>query len=141
MNTLIRPFQPADRDDVIALWQASGLTRPWNDPGKDIDRKCSVQDDLFLIAQADQVLVGSVMGGYDGHRGWINYLAVLPDWRRQGLGRLLMGEVETRLLASGCPKINLQIRLGNEQALAFYESLGFTDDQCYCLGKRLISDE
>ena len=80
----IRAFDRRDRDDVVALWHACALVRPWNDPHRDIERKLRVRRDLFLVAIDDQVLVGSVMAGYEGHRGWINYLAVDPRWRRRG---------------------------------------------------------
>ncbi len=136
----IRPFETGDTEAVIALWQACELTRPWNNPKLDIDRKLAVNDDLFLVAEDNGRVVGSVMGGYEGHRGWINYLAVDPTIRKQGLGRQLMLDVENRLLAKGCPKINLQVRTGNDAVVAFYEAIGFSDDNCVSFGKRLIPD-
>ncbi|MDE0227473.1 MAG: GNAT family N-acetyltransferase, partial [Spirochaetaceae bacterium] len=81
-----------------------------------------------------------VMAGYEGHRGWINYLAVATEYRGRGFGRRLMDEVEARLLAIGCPKINLQIRRSNTEAVEFYRSLGFTEDDSVSMGKRLIPD-
>jgi len=136
----IREFEPQDSDEVIALWESCELTRPWNNPLLDIERKLSVKDDLFLIAEQDGEIIGSVMGGYDGHRGWINYLAVSPTIRKQGIGRQLMHAVEQRLLQKGCPKINLQIRKGNDTVIAFYEAIGFSDDACVSYGKRIIPD-
>ena len=136
----IRTFTDADTKATIALWQACELTRAWNDPDKDIERKLSVNDDLFLVAEIQDNIVGSVMGGYDGHRGWINYLAVDPGQRKQGLGKQLMLTVEHRLLSLGCPKINLQIRTGNEAVMEFYRAIGFTEDACVSFGKRLIPD-
>lgn len=141
MSTDIRTFHPSDTAAVIALWEACELTRPWNNPILDIQRKLSVKDDLFLVAERDTGIVGSVMAGYEGHRGWINYLAVSPECQKQGLGRALMSAAQVRLLARGCPKINLQVRQGNDQVIAFYESIGFSDDECVSLGKRLIPDE
>lgn len=141
MQNSIRTFEKNDSKSVVTLWHACHLTRPWNDPVKDINRKYAMHDDLFLVAVHDGGISGTVMGGYEGHRGWINYLAVHPSNRRQGLGRLLMQEVESRLLALQCPKINLQVRNDNHDIIAFYESLGFADDQCTSLGKRLISDQ
>lgn len=138
---IIRPFDVDDEDDLIALWQRCELTRPWNDPRKDIRRKLAVQPELLLVALEGDRLVGSVMVGYEGHRGWINYLAVAPDLRRRGLGRELMAEAERRLLALGCPKVNLQVRAGNEAVVAFYERLGYSLDHTVGLGKRLIVDE
>jgi ribosomal protein S18 acetylase RimI-like enzyme len=114
---------------------------PWNDPRRDIARKRGRDDDLFLVAVADGTVVGTVMGGYDGHRGWVNYLAVDPSWQRRGLGERLVREVERRLLGLGCPKVNLQVRDGNEAALAFYGSIGYAIDPVTSFGKRLVDDE
>lgn len=137
----IRTFQPTDADVVVALWEACELTRPWNDPHKDIARKVAVDDDLFLVGDVDGAVVASVMAGYDGHRGWVNYLAVDPGRRRHGLGRALMHEAEARLAARGCPKVNLQVRETNTDVLAFYAQLGYEVDAAVSMGKRLESDE
>ncbi len=136
----IRPFQPRDAAAITALWQACGLTRPWNDPAKDIARKGTVQPELFLVAEVNGVLVGCAMFGYDGHRGWVNYLAVTPDHQRRGIARALMAEGEARLAALGCPKLNLQVRSGNRAVLDFYHRLGYVTDDVVSLGKRLIAD-
>lgn len=136
----IRTFVPADEDAVIALWRACELVRPWNDPGKDVARKVAVADDGLLVAVESGRIVGAVMAGYDGHRGWINYLAVAPELQGGGIGRALMAEAETRLRAVGCPKINLQVRGDNAAALAFYARLGFAVDDAVSLGKRLEPD-
>jgi ribosomal protein S18 acetylase RimI-like enzyme len=145
MEPVIRPFRPADTEAVVALWESCGLVRPWNDPRRDIARKLTVQPELFLVATdptADdrQALVAAGMAGFDGHRGWVNYLAVRPDLQGGGLGRTMMAEFERLLEAMGCPKVNLQVRAGNEQVLAFYASLGYAPDQAVSLGKRLIAD-
>jgi ribosomal protein S18 acetylase RimI-like enzyme len=137
----IRSFQDADEAAVIRLWDRCGLLRPWNDPSKDIARKRGVQGELFLVGTIDGAIVASVMAGYDGHRGWINYLAVDPDWRRRGMASVLMAEAERLLRALGCAKINLQIRRDNLDAMAFYERLGFTEDTVVSLGKRLEVDD
>jgi len=136
----IRPFQPADQEAFVDLWSRCGLLRPWNDPRRDIARKLAVQPELFLVLEIDGVLAGTVMAGYEGHRGWINYLAVDPTARRRGLGRALMAEAERLLRACGCPKINLQIRRENREAVAFYERIGFGEDAVISLGKRLQQD-
>lgn len=137
----IRPFEPADEVAVVALWRACGLTRPQNDPHKDIARKRRVNPEWFLVAcDANGRVVGSVMAGYEGHRGWINYLGVAPEWQRGGLGRQLMEAAETRLRAAGCPKINLQVRPDNRAAIAFYERIGFAVEGAVSLGKRLERD-
>jgi ribosomal protein S18 acetylase RimI-like enzyme len=140
MTLLIRPFQLADEAPLIALWQAAGLTRPWNDPARDIARKLQVQREWFLVAELDGVLVGSAMVGYDGHRGWVNYLAVAAEHRRRGFARALMARAETQLRAAGCPKLNLQVREGNQAALEFYTRLGYAPDRVVSLGKRLVPE-
>ena len=139
--TLVRPFADGDEDAVVALWQAAGLTRPWNDPRRDIARKKQVQRELFLVAEDDGTVVGTAMAGYDGHRGWVYYLAVAPGRQGGGLGRMLMTEAEARLLALGCPKVNVQIRSGNEAVAAFYDRLGYVADAATGLGKRLVPDD
>lgn len=136
----IRPFQPDDRPHIRALWARCGLTRPWNDPDLDIDRKVAVGDDLFLVAESDGKVVGTAMFGYDGHRGWVNYLGVEPAGRHRGIGRALMAEGERLLRALGCPKLNLQIRVGNEAAMAFYDRIGYRVDEVASMGKRLAED-
>ena len=137
----IRPFTLDDEAAVINLWQRCGLTRPWNDPHLDIRRKLTVQPELFVVGELDGKIVASAMAGFEGHRGWVNYLAVDPECRFLGLGRQLMAHLETGLQALGCPKLNLQIRSSNDAVLAFYRRLGYLDDDVVCLGKRLISDE
>jgi ribosomal protein S18 acetylase RimI-like enzyme len=141
-NRGVRPYAPADEAQVIGLWQRCGLTRPWNDPAKDIRRKLAEQPELFGVLPGDDgSVVGTVMAGYEGHRGWINYLAVDPARQRSGLGRELMDWAEARLRERGCPKINLQVRHGNEAVLAFYAALGYADDNVVSLGKRLEHDD
>ena len=133
----IRQFHPDDEPAVIALWERCGLLRPWNDPQADIARKLAVQPELFLVGELDGTLVAAVMAGYDGHRGWLNYLAVEPDLQRRGLGSALVAEVERRLQARGCPKVNLQIRSENAEVIAFYAELGYREDAVISMGKRL----
>ncbi|MEE9333370.1 MAG: GNAT family acetyltransferase [Granulosicoccaceae bacterium] len=137
----IRTFTANDTDTVIQLWQDCGLTRPWNNPALDIERKLKVDSDLFLVGVQGSHLVATLMGGYDGHRGWVNYLAVSPNCQGAGLGRLIMENFEARLLQRGCPKINLQIRSGNQSVIDFYNAIGYSDDNAVSMGKRLIPDE
>ena len=139
-RVLIRPFADQDEDAVVALWRDAGLVRPWNDPHRDIARKKLVQRDLFLVAVDADAVVGTAMAGYDGHRGWVYYVAVAPDQQGAGLGRRLMAEVEARLLALGCPKVNVQVRSGNEAVGTFYARLGYAPDGATGLGRRLIAD-
>ncbi len=133
----LRPYHPADESAVIALWRECGLIVPQNDPHKDIARKMQVAPELFIVGEADGEIVGSCMAGYEGHRGWINYLAVHPSRQRRGYATDLMREAERLLRLAGCPKINLQVRSSNSQVIAFYESLGFSKDPVVSLGKRL----
>jgi len=137
---VVRPYRADDEAAVVALWESCGVTRPWNDPLADIARKLRDSPDWFLVAEADGVLVGTVMAGYDGHRGWINYLATEPAHRGRGIARRLMAEAERQLAAAGCPKINLQVRSENAGVVDFYRHLGYVADPVVSLGKRLVDD-
>jgi ribosomal protein S18 acetylase RimI-like enzyme len=134
---LIRIYQTSDEEQVVGLWQDCGLVVSWNDPRQDIARKLAVQPDLFWIAESGDRLVGTIMVGYEGHRGWINYLAVAPDHQRLSIGRRMMQRAEDELRKLGCPKINLQVRTSNQQVITFYQRLGFKVDDVMSLGKRL----
>ena len=136
----LRSFVPADQPAVISLWNACGLIRPWNDPAKDIARKLTVQPELFLVGEVDSEIVAAGMFGFDGTRGWVHYLAVAPGRQGESLGRALMAEGERLLLELGCPKVNLQVRTGNERVIGFYRALGYAADDTVSLGKRLIPD-
>ena len=141
MNLEIRPFDLHDEDAVVQLWTDCGLVVPWNNPHRDIQRKLKVQADMFLVACLNGKIIASVMAGYDGHRGWINYLAVHPQHQRAGIAKRMMDEVEGRLQAVGCPKINLQVRSTNAAVIEFYKRIGFKADDVVSLGKRLEPDE
>lgn len=137
----IRAFRTSDTLAVVDLWREVGLTRPWNDPHRDIARKLTVQPQLFLVAIDDEgTLVGTIMAGYDGHRGWLNYLATSPRARGVGIARGLIEHVEEALRDLGCPKVNLQVRSTNAEVVSFYEHLGYRVDGTVDLGKRLIAD-
>lgn len=138
---IIRPYQPTDEEIVIRLWHDCGLIAPQNHPHRDIERKMQVNPEWFLVGEVEGKLVASCMVGYEGHRGWINYLAVHPDHRRNGFARQLMQYAENLLRAVGCPKINLQVRSTNAAVLAFYERIGFVQDAVVSLGKRLEHDQ
>jgi ribosomal protein S18 acetylase RimI-like enzyme len=133
----VRSFQSEDETAVVGLWMSCGLVHPANDPRKDILRKSKVRPDLFLVGTFEKQIVASVMVGYEGHRGWINYLAVDPSHQKRGFGRKMMEEAERLLRAEGCPKINLQVRASNADVLAFYRAIGFQKDDVASLGKRL----
>jgi ribosomal protein S18 acetylase RimI-like enzyme len=136
----IRLYEEKDRVAVIALWKQCGLLAPQNDPHKDIDRKLKVGADLFLVGVVDNDVVATVMGGYEGHRGWINYLAVSPSHQRKGYGQAIMKAVEGLIIAKGSPKINLQVRNTNQAVIAFYNAIGYGNDQVVSLGKRFEND-
>jgi len=136
----IRQYDQRDEDNVVQLWTDCGLVVPWNDPRRDIQRKLAVQPEMFLVASSGDRIIGTVMAGYDGHRGWINYLAVHPEQRRSGLGKRMMDEAEKRLRAVGCPKINLQVRSTNAAVIEFYNRIGFKLDDVVSFGKRLEPD-
>lgn len=137
----IRPYRSSDEAEVVRLWRDCALVVPWNDPIKDIRRKLADSPDGFLILEEDGILLATCMAGYDGHRGWLNYLAVAPSRQGEGLGRKIVEEAEAFLRAAGCPKINLQVRKNNIGTIAFYQELGYQGDDVVCLGKRLESDE
>lgn len=137
---LIQPYDESCESQVVALWDECGLSREWNDPRKDIDRKLKVQRELFLVGTLEGHVMATVMAGYDGHRGWINYLAVAPAHRRRGYASVLMQRVEGLLLDMGCPKLNLQVRASNAEAVGFYRRLGYLQDDVYSYGRRLIRD-
>ncbi len=136
----IRKFRDQDRKAVISLWQRCGLLVPWNHPDLDIDRKLQVQSELFLVGEIDGEVVATAMGGYEGHRGWINYLAVEPEMRHKGLGMMMMKRIEEGLSGMGCPKINLQVRESNLDVIRFYEKIGYSSDHVIGFGKRLSED-
>jgi ribosomal protein S18 acetylase RimI-like enzyme len=136
----VRPFHESDEDDVIALWtEAFGYPAAHNDPATVIRHKLAVQRDLFFVATLDNRLVGTIMGGYDGHRGWIYSLAVGPEVRRRGIGTALMRHVERELAGRGCPKVNLQVLATNAATVAFYERLGYSVEERVSMGKILGS--
>ena len=140
MQVQIRTYHPSDESAVLAIWQRCGLTRPWNNPLRDIERKGTVNPELFLVATHHETLVGTAMVGYDGHRGWMNYLAVDPDSQGKSVGTQLVRAAEVLLTELGCPKLNLQIRSSNAEVIAFYRQLGYAQDEVISMGKRLISD-
>jgi ribosomal protein S18 acetylase RimI-like enzyme len=137
---IVRAYHEEDEAQVIALWQACNLVVPWNDPTQDIARKLQVQRELFLVGVIGERVVATVMASYDGHRGWLNYVAVSPEFQQQGLGRQIMETVEAELRKRGCPKINLQVRTSNQGVIEFYKRLGFQMDEVVSLGKRLRDD-
>ena len=135
---MIRPYRDGDGPAIVDLWRRCDLLRPWNDPEGDIERKLACDPEMLLVAEEDGAITGSVMVGDDGHRGWVNYLAVDPGRRRLGIGAALMAEAERLLIARGCVKLNLQIRSENHEAAGFYARLGYGIDDVISMGRRLI---
>lgn len=136
----ITPFEEKYKEEVIRLWKACGLVVPQNDPARDIERKRKVDPELFLLGLIEGRVIATVMGGYDGHRGWINYLAVEPTEQRKGYGQAIMRAVEKLLEQKGCPKINLQVRTTNQSVIKFYSAIGYEVGDVIGLGKRLGDD-
>ena len=134
----IRAYQSADEKAVVELWNMAFAAAPPTDPpAEDIHRKLAVQPELFLVAYQETVLAGTAMGGYDGHRGWVYYVAVRPNFRRRGIGTSLMAVLQEKLRALGCVKINLQVLASNRTACAFYRKLGYLEEERVSMGKRL----
>ena len=140
MKINYRLFTKEDREAVIDLWRRCELIVPWNDPEKDILRKLSVNDDLFILAEEKGGIIASAMGGYDGHRGYIYYLAVLPEFQKKGVGSNILRLVEEELLKLGCPKINLFVRNNNLNIKTFYKKNIYQSQDSQIYGKRLIDD-
>ena len=122
---------------VVKLWEKCGLVVPQNDPVEDIGKKLEFQPSLFFVGLLDGRIVGSIMAGYEGHRGWINYLAVAPEFQKKGYGGMLVQKAVSELKRMGCLKINLQVRRGNSSVIEFYKRLGFKEDDVISLGMRL----
>lgn len=136
----IRKYQTDDQEMIIDLWERCGLVAPQNNPHKDIKRKLKVNPDWFLVGELNGKIIATCMAGYEGHRGWINYLAVAPDFQRQGFARQIMNKAESLLRAAGCPKINLQVRSSNAAVIEFYKAIGFSIDDVVSMGRRLEPD-
>ena len=139
-NFAIRQFVPNDTNRVIFIWEQCDLVRNWNKPNFDIQRKLNFQKELFFVGLFNDEIIATAMFGYDGHRGWLNYFAVLPNFQKRGFGRQLMTYGEMALIERGCPKLNLQIRNDNTKAINFYQKVGYKEDAAVSFGKRLIED-
>ncbi|MBL8025572.1 MAG: GNAT family acetyltransferase [Fibrobacteres bacterium] len=138
-NILIREYcNDTDKISVITLWRSVfGYYDGYNDPETSINKKLNADDHLFFVATMNEEIVGTVMAGYDGHRGWIYSLAVDPDSQKRGIGRQLVDKAESALKALGCPKLNLQILDTNNKVIGFYEKLGFKIEPRISMGKVL----
>jgi len=131
----VREFIEADRRAVITLWQRCGLTRPWNDPSADIDLAIGSATSTILVGTSEGTITASVMAGFDGHRGWVYYLAVDPDHARCGHGRTMMAAAEDWLAARSAPKLELMVRDDNDAAIGFYAALGYEPQKVSVLAK------
>lgn len=140
MSIVIRAFAVSDTESVVGLWRDAGLTRPWNDPHRDIARKLTTQPELFLVALDGEVIVGSTMAGWDGHRGWLSYVATAESHRGRGVAGSLIAEAERLLTELGCPKVMLMVRADNAGVIDFYDHHGYARDEVAVMGKRLIPD-
>ena len=140
--TNIRVFVPADKQQVIDLWlQVFPADPPWNKPEDLIERKMLVQPELFFVATQGQTVVGTILAGFDGVRGWVHKVAVTPGLRRGNIARSLMHHAELALADLGCPKLNLQVRSDNSGAMAFYTAAGYTEEDRVSFGKQLSRPE
>ena len=141
---VIRPFERADMQAVLAVWRdafpgyAADDAPPHRNPRHSIELKLATQPELFFVAIRDSRLVGTLMAGFDGHRGWLYSLGVIHEARRFGIGRRLLAQAESALAARGCRKINLQVLPGNDEACRFYEALGYAVEQRVSFGKVLL---
>jgi ribosomal protein S18 acetylase RimI-like enzyme len=137
MTLEILRYESTYQTAVIDLWKKCNLTVPQNDPREDIQKKLTFQPDLFFIALLKSTVIGTIMAGYDGHRGWLNYLAVLPVYQKRGYGRQLVEKAVDELRKLGCLKVNLQVRRTNTSVITFYTHLGFKEEDRVNLGMRL----
>jgi ribosomal protein S18 acetylase RimI-like enzyme len=137
----IDTYRDGDEAAIIKLWQECGLVVPWNNPLTDIARKIADSPELFFTGRIDGKLVASCMAGYDGHRGWIYFLAVARSDQRKGFAAQLVAHVEAQLIELGCPKLELMVRDRNSEVIAFYQAIGFNLDPVRVLSKRLLEDD
>lgn len=137
----IRPFKGADKANVIQLWNDCDLTRPWNNPAKDIDFCLAKPESTLFVGETDGRLIGSIMTGHDGHRGAIYYLAVHPDQQGRNFGRTLVRHAEDWLKKRGVWKVNLMIRDDNESVRDFYTAIGYEEEPRIVMARRLLEEE
>ena len=141
MTFAVNRMADEDVEAAVALWHEVDLTRPWNDPHRDLARARETWPDLVLAAHDGPRLVGTVVAGFDGHRGWLYYLATVPDRQGEGIASTLVSEAERRLSDLGCPKVQLMVRADNAAVLEFYDRRGYERSDVVVTGKRLIPDD
>jgi len=137
VDLVIRKYEEKDEEQIVNLWKQCNLIVPQNDPHEDIKKKIEFQPNLFFIGTVNNEVVASIMVGYEGHRGWINYMAVLSEYQNKGFGCQLVNKAIDELKKLGCLKVNLQVRENNKDVIEFYENLGFSNDRVVSLGKHL----
>ncbi len=140
-DLVIRVYRPTDEANVIGLWQDCGLIVPWNNPEADIARKVKDSPELFFVAESSDELISSCMAGFDGHRGWIYFLAVKKQYRQRGIATKMVNHAESALLAVGCPKLELMVRDSNDEVKSFYQKNAYQKEPVVVLSKRLIEDK
>ena len=133
----ISPASPHDLEELVSLWEICKLTRPWNDPRRDFHLAVDGETSAVLVLRDTAEISGSIMVGFDGHRGWVYYLAVHPDSQLRGAGRALMTAAEDWLRAKSAPKIQLMVRYDNIAAQEFYAAIGYELQPVQTVGKRL----
>lgn len=126
-----------DSPKIIGIWEETALTRPWNDPATDVSLALSGKTSTIFLAKDDNETIGTCMAGYDGHRGWIYYLAVLPSYQGKGIGRILFDAAESWLAENQAPKIQILIRSDNQKVISFYEAIGFEKSTSILMGKAI----
>lgn len=135
---IVRPYEDEDQSALIKLWETCFPDDPpWNNPADVIRRKLTVQPELLIVCLAHGRVVGSVLAGFDGFRGWVNKVATHPEYQRKGIASLLMKTAEEKLAAMGCQKLNLQVRAENASVVAFYEGVGYKIEDRVSMGKKL----
>jgi ribosomal protein S18 acetylase RimI-like enzyme len=138
MSVVIRAYKPSDRPDLERLWSTVFADDPsWNAPSLMIENKLRVQPELLIVAALEETVVGAVMAGFDGVRGWIYHLAVASEVRRRGIATQLVRAAEHGLQELNCPKVNIQVRAENAGVVAFYRSLGYQIEERVSMGRRL----
>ena len=132
----IRAASPVDREEVIAIWRACDLVKPQNDPVLDFDLALQTQTATVLLLEVASEVIGTVMVGFDGHRGWFYYLGIRPEHQNSGNGSALVAAAEDWLEAQGAPKAMLMVRHSNKKVIDFYKRIGYSVEEAYVLGKR-----
>lgn len=136
--TIIREFQDNDYPEVLSLWNSCQIVVRKSDEFQELKKILVLNPDIFLVVVESQKIIGSVIGTWDGRRGWINHLAVSAEKRNLGIGTALLKEVENRLASKGCTKINLTILPNNQEVITFYKAEGYLEEQVVFMSKKIV---